>query len=147
IYIDGAFSKNIIEFNKDTILVSPFSCAGRGICPAIQNEIARHVRLSNLKIAIEPENLIRGVRALSIPSILEAKELFIQGYNDALKFLDDNPEFKSESPQSNFMYWKILKLFDKYELNDVQISINIPEMATKLFNLLRILQKKKAKND
>ncbi|RWS00759.1 patatin-like phospholipase domain-containing protein 2, partial [Dinothrombium tinctorium] len=85
-YIDGAFSNNVIILDKNTVTVSPFA-GGCDICPYDPTLNSVKVNLSNGSIALCPANYYRFVRIFYPPRPQMINTLCRQGYEDALRFL------------------------------------------------------------
>lgn len=88
-WFDGGFSDNLPLFETGkTIRISPF-CGDFDICPEDANsykfltaELGR-----NMNVAINLQNMKRGIQALFPPSKKNLDEIYKHGYNDTLKFL------------------------------------------------------------
>lgn len=85
-YMDGGFSDNLPILNDYTVTVAPF--AGESdICPQENTFNYMQIQLSNTSFSISPGNLYRITRILFPPHPEEMSKMCLQGFNDALKFL------------------------------------------------------------
>ena len=85
-YMDGGFSKNLLELDSKTVSVSPF--AGEAdICPEDDTLNLLQINLSNTSFSISPDNLYRLSHALLPPEPEVLSELCKQGFADGIKYL------------------------------------------------------------
>lgn len=88
-YLDGGLSDNIPALNEDTISISPF--AGESdICPCDGYANPLHIYLANTSMQCTIDNLYRMSRALLPPHPKILSSMCQQGFDDCLKFLQNN---------------------------------------------------------
>ncbi|XP_053384581.1 patatin-like phospholipase domain-containing protein 2 [Mercenaria mercenaria] len=88
-YVDGGLSDNIPAMNDETISISPF--AGESdICPTDHTANPLHVYLANTSMQCSMENLYRMSRALFPPHPEILSDMCQQGFDDTLKYLQNN---------------------------------------------------------
>ena len=91
-YVDGGLSDNIPRLNEETITVSPF--AGESdICPKDDSANPFHVYLANTSMQFTMGNLYRMSRALFPPHPEILSDMCQQGFDDCLKFLQNNSKY------------------------------------------------------
>lgn len=88
-YWDGGLSDNQPIFDEPTITVSPFS-GETDICPLDNSSNFIHLNICNSSVQFTQENLHRVSIALFPPQSLTMSEIFQQGYNDTLRYLQKN---------------------------------------------------------
>ena len=90
--MDGGLSDNIPRLNEETITVSPF--AGESdICPKDDSANPFHVYLANTSMQFTMGNLYRMSRALFPPHPEILSDMCQQGFDDCLKFLQNNSKY------------------------------------------------------
>ncbi|KAM9311491.1 patatin-like phospholipase domain-containing protein 2 [Gastrophryne carolinensis] len=100
-YVDGGISNNLPENDlKNTITISPFS-GESDICPRDNSTNFHELRITNTSIQFSLSNLYRLTRALFPPEPKVLGEMCQQGYNDALRFLNENNLLSMASPKHN----------------------------------------------
>ena len=88
-YVDGGLSDNIPAINEETISVSPF--AGESdICPKDDSANTLHIYLANTSMQFTMGNLYRMSRALFPPHPEILSDMCQQGFDDCLKYLQNN---------------------------------------------------------
>ncbi|KAL4225553.1 Patatin-like phospholipase domain-containing protein 2 [Mactra antiquata] len=88
-YVDGGLSDNIPILNDQTISISPF--AGESdICPTDRNANTLHIYLANTSMQCSIDNLYRMSRALFPPHPEILSDMCQQGFDDTLKYLQNN---------------------------------------------------------
>lgn len=88
-YVDGGLSDNIPALNDETISISPF--AGESdICPSDNTTNPLHIYLANTSMQCSMENLYRMSRALFPPHPEILSDMCQQGFDDTLKYLQNN---------------------------------------------------------
>lgn len=88
-YMDGGFSNNLVTLDENTITVSPF-CGETDICPRDTSSQLFHVNLANTSIEVSKQNIYRFARILYPPNPEVLTKLCMQGFHDALRFLQAN---------------------------------------------------------
>ncbi|KAI4576064.1 hypothetical protein MJT46_001899 [Ovis ammon polii x Ovis aries] len=89
-YVDGGISNNIpFVDTKTTITVSPFY-GESDICPRVKSTFFLHEGVTKLRMSFCTENLYLVFRSLFPPDGKVLGELCLQGYVDALRFLEKN---------------------------------------------------------
>uniref|UniRef100_A0A1B6L7K1 triacylglycerol lipase n=1 Tax=Graphocephala atropunctata TaxID=36148 RepID=A0A1B6L7K1_9HEMI len=95
-YMDGGFSNNLVTLDENTITVSPF-CGETDICPRDTSSQLFHVNLANTSIEVSRQNIYRFARILYPPNPEVLTKLCVQGFHDALSFLQNNNLIKCSS--------------------------------------------------
>lgn len=88
-YMDGGFSNNLPTLDESTITVSPF-CGETDICPRDASSQLFHVNLANTSIEVSKQNIYRFARILYPPKPEILTKMCMQGFEDALRFLQTN---------------------------------------------------------
>lgn len=89
-YVDGGISDNLPQSEqKNTITISPFS-GESDICPRDNSSSFHELRFTNTSIQMNLGNMYRLSRALFPPEPKVMAEMCQSGYQDALRFLEDN---------------------------------------------------------
>uniref|UniRef100_A0A8C6UCC4 triacylglycerol lipase n=1 Tax=Neogobius melanostomus TaxID=47308 RepID=A0A8C6UCC4_9GOBI len=89
-YVDGGISNNLPQADqKNTISISPFS-GESDICPRDNSSSFHELRFTNTSIQMNLGNMYRLSRALFPPEPKVMAEMCQSGYQDALRFLEDN---------------------------------------------------------
>lgn len=88
-YMDGGFSNNLPTLDESTITVSPF-CGETDICPRDASSQLFHVNLANTSIEVSKQNIYRFARILYPPKPEILTKMCMQGFEDALRFLQSN---------------------------------------------------------
>lgn len=87
-YVDGGLSNNLLILDDGTITVSPFS-GEADICPEDQMMNLVQIRLSNTSFLVTPTNLFKIFQVFLPPSPQKLSKLFQQGFDDAMRYLQD----------------------------------------------------------
>nr|XP_020738690.1 patatin-like phospholipase domain-containing protein 3 isoform X1 [Odocoileus virginianus texanus] len=89
-YVDGGISDNLPFIDsKTTITVSPFY-GESDICPRVKSTFLLHEGFTRLNMHFCTENLYLMFQSLFPPDVKVLGELCLQGYLDALRFLEKN---------------------------------------------------------
>lgn len=88
-YMDGGFSNNLPTLDENTITVSPF-CGETDICPRDASSQLFHVNVANTSIEVSKQNIYRFARILYPPKPEILTKMCMQGFEDALRFLQSN---------------------------------------------------------
>ncbi|CAI9740701.1 patanin-like phospholipase domain-containing 2 [Octopus vulgaris] len=88
-YWDGGLSDNQPIFDEPTITVSPFS-GEIDICPLDNSANFIHLNVCNSSVQFTSENLSRISIALFPPNAQKLSDICKQGYDDALRYLQNN---------------------------------------------------------
>ncbi|XP_065780320.1 1-acylglycerol-3-phosphate O-acyltransferase PNPLA3-like [Muntiacus reevesi] len=89
-YVDGGISDNLPFIDsKTTITVSPFY-GESDICPRVKSMFLLHEGFTKLNLHFCTENLYLMFQSLFPPDVKVLGELCLQGYLDALRFLEKN---------------------------------------------------------
>ncbi|XP_053719043.1 patatin-like phospholipase domain containing 3 [Synchiropus splendidus] len=89
-YVDGGISDNLPQSElKNTITISPFS-GESDICPRDNSTSFHELRFTNTSIQMNLGNMYRLSRALFPPEPKVLAEMCQSGYQDALRFLQEN---------------------------------------------------------
>ncbi|TNN41783.1 Patatin-like phospholipase domain-containing protein 2 [Liparis tanakae] len=97
-YVDGAVSDNLPRCHrKDTTTFSPY--AGESdLCPRASAGKFHQVRVSNVSIQVNSENMSRVTSTFFPPPPQAMAEICQSGYADALRFLRENNMISGECP-------------------------------------------------
>ncbi|KAB0353593.1 hypothetical protein FD755_023706 [Muntiacus reevesi] len=89
-YVDGGITDNLPFIDsKTTITVSPYY-GESDICPRVKSTFLLHEGFSRLNLHFCTENLYLMFQSLFPPDVKVLGELCLQGYLDALRFLEKN---------------------------------------------------------
>ncbi|KAH3883484.1 hypothetical protein DPMN_007441 [Dreissena polymorpha] len=88
-YVDGGLSDNIPAINEQTVSISPFS-GESDICPKDLSANTNHIYLANTSMQWTMENVYRLSRALFPPHPAILSDMCQQGFDDTLKYLQNN---------------------------------------------------------
>ncbi|GAB1608118.1 patanin-like phospholipase domain-containing protein [Argonauta hians] len=88
-YWDGGLSDNQPVFDEPTIIVSPFS-GENDISPVDNSANFIHLNVCNSSVQFTSENLSRISIALFPPNAQKLSDICKQGYDDALRYLQNN---------------------------------------------------------
>ncbi|XP_037702562.1 1-acylglycerol-3-phosphate O-acyltransferase PNPLA3-like isoform X2 [Choloepus didactylus] len=100
-YMDGGLSDNVpFTDAQTTITVSPFY-GEHDICPKVKSTNFLHVTLSKLSLRLCSENAYLIFRALFPPEVKVLGEICLQGYLDALRFLEEQGICTRPGPSLN----------------------------------------------
>lgn len=88
-YVDGGLSDNIPALNDETVSISPFS-GESDICPLDNSANTLHIYLANTSMQFTMDNLYRMSRALFPPHPVILSDMCQQGFDDTLKYLQNN---------------------------------------------------------
>ncbi|XP_006776053.2 PREDICTED: patatin-like phospholipase domain-containing protein 3 [Myotis davidii] len=114
-YVDGGFTNSVPCFDdKTTITVSPFF-GEHDICPKVKstNFLYMDVSKISLRFCLENVQLIRQM--VFPPDVKVLAELFLRGYLDAVRFLEENgicdrpcpsPSVPSAAPEFLLFSWE-----------------------------------------
>eukprot|EP00106_Octopus_bimaculoides_P015663 XP_014783105.1 PREDICTED: uncharacterized protein LOC106878411 [Octopus bimaculoides] len=91
-YWDGGLSDNQPIFDEPTITVSPFS-GEIDICPIDNSANFIHLNVCNSSLQFTSENLSRISIALFPPNAQKLSDICKQGYDDALRYLQNNGKY------------------------------------------------------
>uniref|UniRef100_A0A1B6GS74 triacylglycerol lipase n=1 Tax=Cuerna arida TaxID=1464854 RepID=A0A1B6GS74_9HEMI len=100
-YMDGGFSNNLVTLDENTITVSPF-CGESDICPRDTSSQLFHINLANTSIEVSKQNVYRFARILYPPKPEVLAKLCVQGFDDALLFLQNNNLIRC----ANYIFYK-----------------------------------------
>ncbi|XP_067110746.1 patatin-like phospholipase domain containing 3 [Osmerus mordax] len=105
-YVDGGISDNLPQSElKNTITISPFS-GESDICPCDSSTSFHELRFTNTSIQMNLGNMYRLSKALFPPEPKILAEICQSGYNDALRFLEDNNLMRVECPTTDLSLTK-----------------------------------------
>lgn len=100
-YVDGGISDNLPQSElKNTITISPFS-GESDICPRDNSTSFHELRFTNTSIQMNLGNMYRLSKAFFPPEPKILAEMCQSGYNDALRFLEENHLLSMECPTTD----------------------------------------------